>query len=77
MTPWEMSSANLTQHIPSATGCFDFVLILLAAVFQLETGVRTGLLALHHICGKIEAVWQTRPPDVCSSWWCMEQKPAT
>lgn len=77
MTPWEMSLANLTQHIPSATGCFDFVLILLAAVFQLETGVRTGLLALHHICGKIEAVWQTRPPDVCSSWSCMEQKPAT
>lgn len=76
MTPWEMSLANLTQHTSSATGCFDFALILLAAVFQLETGARTSLLALHHICGKIEAVWQTRPPDVRASWWFMEQKPA-
>lgn len=69
MTTCEFPSANLTHHIPSVTGCFNCVWLLLAATVELRTCVRTGLLTLHHICGQIEAVWQTRPPRRTRAPW--------
>lgn len=65
MTPWEMSLANLTQHTSSATGCFDFALILLAAVFQLETFVaklRQCGKQDHQMCVPLGGLWNKSLP---------------